>query len=169
MPWRISLSRTFTHTDSTVELQLNTRGSASLHSRGWLLLIWMNPFLLPQQRNRDWFTGFIRVVVNDVILVLRNSVLDVLLHTQIRFAWSRFIVDYPWSCTPCTFRSTLLLSYLPIRYCSMQRKGVKEGRRVLSFSFCRRYLLTIGCSTIPACNMRLSMKKMWPISGNVIW
>ena len=69
------LSCIFTHIDSTVELQLNTRGFMDSHSRIWLLLIWMDLFLLPQHWRHDWRAFLIEYVIHKV-LVFRDSTLD---------------------------------------------------------------------------------------------
>ena len=70
-----NLSGNFTHIDSTVELQLNTRGFTDSHSRILLLLIWMDLFLLPQHWSHDW-RAFLIEYVEHIVLVFWDSALD---------------------------------------------------------------------------------------------
>lgn len=149
------LSTILSHTDSIRKVQLNLRGSRALHSRNWLLLIWMDSCVLPQQRESNGFAGIIEVVVNDVILVLRNTTLDVLLNTQIRCTWWITILSHPQNCILCTFHSTLLLSHFSNSNCKMQRKRAtgEGGRRGWLFSFGSLWclesenLVVVECST----------------------
>lgn len=79
----VSLSRIFTHTDSIVAVQLNSRVATSRQSRFWLMVTITAIRLLPQQRDLDGVALLVEVVVYAVILVLRNPLLYVLLDTEV--------------------------------------------------------------------------------------